>query len=134
MFNKFFGKMFDRPLKKTYQAIVKNTPGFENIGNIEFTRGFEKLRGRAKDAFGGVTSLVAATIIGKRVIVPFIATPLAGVVEKMMAKHDAKKKGLNFEGNKPNEIQNVNATNSDANKPSEQKKVSDTNLLNKYKK
>ncbi len=89
MFDKMFGKAFDRPIKKTYQAIIKNNPKFDKTGKIEFTQDFEKFRNNVKDAFGGITSLAAATIVGKRMIVPFIATPLAGVVEKKMnAKSD----------------------------------------------
>lgn len=93
MFDKFFGKMFDRPIKKTYQAIVKNQPGYTDINSIKFTQEFEKIRNNVKDAFGGLTSLAAATIVGKRMLVPFIATPLAGKVEKKMNEREAKQKG-----------------------------------------
>lgn len=92
MFDKFFGRIFDRPIKKAYYAHVKGNPNHTQIESIKFSKEFEKIRGNVKDAFGGVTSLVAASIIGKRVLVPFIATPLAGVVEKkMQARLDAKK-------------------------------------------
>ncbi len=94
MFDKFFGKMFDRPLKKTYQALVKNKPGYADVNSIKFTQDFEKIRNNVKDAFGGLTSLAAATIVGKRMLVPFIATPLAGKVEKKMDEREARKKGL----------------------------------------
>ncbi|MBQ8459271.1 hypothetical protein IJ541_04115 [bacterium] len=93
MFDKLFGKMFDRPIKKTYQAIVKNNPDYANINSIEFTKNFEKIRNNVKDAFGGLTSLAAATIVGKRMLVPFIATPLAGKVEKKMNEREARKNG-----------------------------------------
>jgi hypothetical protein len=59
--------------------------------DIKFEKEFTKIRNNVKDAFGGVTSLVAASIVGKRILVPFIATPLAGTVEKKMkAKFDEK--------------------------------------------
>lgn len=93
MFDKFFSKMFDRPIKKTYQQLVKNKPGFEDMNGIKFTQEFAKIRDNVKDAFGGLTSLAAATIVGKRMLVPFIATPLAGKVEKKMNERDAKKNG-----------------------------------------
>lgn len=91
MFDKFFGKMFDRPIKKAYQALAKNEPRFAGMEDIKFEKEFTKIRNNVKDAFGGVTSLVAASIVGKRILVPFIATPLAGTVEKKMkAKFDEK--------------------------------------------
>lgn len=93
MFDKFFGKMFDRPIKKTYQAIVKNKPGYTDINSIKFSQDFAKIRNNVKDAFGGLTSLAAATIVGKRMLVPFIATPLASKVEKKMNEREAKKNG-----------------------------------------
>ena len=93
MFDKFFGKMFDRPIKKTYQSIVKNQPGYADMNSIKFTQEFEKIRNNVKDAFGGLTSLAAATIVGKRLLVPFIATPLAGKVEKKMAEREARQNG-----------------------------------------
>jgi len=93
MFDKFFGKLFDRPIKKAYQAIIKNQPGAPEVGDIKFTREFKKIRENVKDAFGGLTSLIAASIVGKRVLVPFIATPLADKVEKKMNERAAKKSG-----------------------------------------
>ena len=42
MFDKFFGKMFDRPIKKLYQSIVKNQPGYADMNSIKFTQEFEK--------------------------------------------------------------------------------------------
>lgn len=93
MFDKFFGKMFDRPIKKTYQQLIKHKPGYENINGVKFTQEFEKIRENVKDAFGGLTSLAAATIVGKRMLVPFIATPLAGKVEKKMNEKEKKHNG-----------------------------------------
>ena len=85
--------MFDRPIKKTYQSIVKNQPGYADMNSIKFTQEFEKIRNNVKDAFGGLTSLAAATIVGKRMLLPFIATPLAGKVEKKMAEREARQNG-----------------------------------------
>lgn len=93
MFDSIFGRMFDRPLKKAYQSLVKNQPGFESINDIKFSKEFAKIRGNVKDAFGGLTSLIAASIVGKRVLVPFIATPLADKVEQKMNERMAKKNG-----------------------------------------
>lgn len=94
IFNKCLGKHFERPLKKAYYGLVKNKPGMADIGGKEFTQSFERIRGNVKDAFGGVISLVAASIVGKRILVPLIATPLAGRVEKKMNEMENKKKGI----------------------------------------
>lgn len=93
MFNKFFGRMFDRPIEKTYRYITKNTNIYQDVSDIKFKKEFTKIRNNVKDAFGGLTSLAAATIVGKRMLVPFIATPLAGKVEKKMNEREAKKNG-----------------------------------------
>src|SRR5574344_1892140 len=130
MFDKFFGKMFDRPIKKTYQQLIKNKPGYEDMNGIKFTQEFEKIRENVKDAFGGITSLAAATIVGKRMIVPFIATPLAGKVEKKMDKKNSK----NTESTPDNK---PTGTQQPAMKGSESQtnnNTTGTNLLEKYKK
>lgn len=93
MFDKFFGKLFDRPIRKTYHSLVKNQPGFSDIHGDKFNKEFAKIRDNVKDAFGGLTSLAAATIVGKRMLVPFIATPLAGKVEKKMNEREARMNG-----------------------------------------
>lgn len=99
MFDKFFGKIFDRPIKKAYRSLAKNQPSLAGIEDIKFDKEFAKIRNNVKDAFGGVTSLVAASIIGKRVLVPFIATPLAGMVEKKMKAKFDEKNGIKPENN-----------------------------------
>ena len=50
----------------------------------------QKVRKEALDVFKFVADIAAATIIGKRVIVPFIATPLANVVKGKMEEHKHK--------------------------------------------
>lgn len=146
MFDKFFGRLFDRPIKKTYQAIVKNQPGFEDMNSIKFTQEFEKIRSNVKDAFGGLTSLAAATIVGKRMLVPFIATPLAGKVEKKMNEREAKQKGTtqpvaaqdnksnpSMKGAAANNTKPVMVNNNIKPQPAAQN-TENSNLLAKYKK
>ena len=41
-----------------------------------------------KNAFGYLISLAAATLIAKRIIVPFIATPLADKTKAWMSRND----------------------------------------------
>lgn len=146
MFDKFFGRLFDRPIKKTYQALVKNQPGFEDINSIKFTQEFEKIRNNVKDAFGGLTSLAAATIVGKRMLVPFIATPLAGKVEKKMNERETKQKGLTPQNNNDTKDKsnptmkgasnnkNEQTVNNNAPKINIVSTQDNTNLLAKYKK
>lgn len=143
LFDKTGGKMFNRSIKKTYQQLVKNKPGYEDINGMKFTQEFEKIRDNVKDAFIGIASLASATIVGKRMLVPFIATPLAGKVEKKMNERAEKKnpqvqtqnsesksnptmKGTNSVQKTPelNPAQTINIT---------QAQQGTTNLLEKYK-
>ena len=133
MFDKFFGKMFDRPIQKGYRALTKNNPIYRDVDDIKFTEEFMKIRNNVKDAFGGLTSLAAATIVGKRMLVPFVATPLAGKVEKKMNEREAKKNGTEIPAgdNKSNpSMQGVTpeTTNSVANFD-----TGSTNLLDKFR-
>lgn len=129
--------MFNRPVKKLYQSIIKTKPGHEHLDDIKYSQDFNDFRGKVKDAFGGFTSLIAATIVGKRMLVPFIATPLAGKVEKKMAQMSDPKTT-----NKPEEAKTENNS-TPAMKGSlpqevpaveEVKENTNTNLLDKYKK
>ncbi len=87
MFNKLFSKHFDRNALKMIQAVLKNTEKYNKVPAREVAETFTKFKGSVCDAFGSLTSLIAATTIGKRVIVPFIATPLAGKVEERMNRN-----------------------------------------------
>lgn len=88
MFDKMFGKFFDRPVTKSYQTILKNKDKLSGMTGKQFHTSFEKYRKSVKDSFGYLSSLVAATILGKRVIVPFIATPLADKTKAWMCRND----------------------------------------------
>lgn len=89
MFNALFGKVFNsRSAQKGYQALVKNIDSCKGMTGPQFHEAFGKTRKVAEDAFSYVTSLAAATIVGKRVIVPFIATPLADKTKAWMSKND----------------------------------------------
>lgn len=137
MFDKAFGKMFNRPVKKLYQSIIKTKPGHEHLDDIKYSQDFNDFRGKVKDAFGGFTSLIAATIVGKRMLVPFIATPLAGKVEKKMAQMSDPKNT-----NKPEEAKTENnsipamkgSLPQEVPAVEEVKENTNTNLLDKYKK
>ena len=140
MFDKAFGKMFDRPLRKMYQAYARSTEGFSDITGAKFNKDFNSIRNSVKDAFGGLTSLAAATIVGKRMLVPFIATPLAGEVEKKMAEKEAMQNGQKPAAKEDKSNPTMLGTQkSQATTPAVQGQTlnvsdGDTNLLAKYRK
>ena len=88
MFNKLFGKNFDRAALKTYKKILNKREKFSNVDGKEFHKAMDNIKDSVNEAFSSLTSLVAATIIGKRVIVPFIATPLADKTKAWMCRND----------------------------------------------
>ena len=88
LFGKFFDKYFDRPARKGYQALLGCQEKFSKLTGKEFNTTFESFKKSTKGTFGAITSLVAAVVIAKRVIVPFIATPLADKAKKWMSRND----------------------------------------------
>ena len=67
----------------------------------------------AKGGFGVIAVLIVTQIIAKRMIVPFLSTPLAGVFKNQLDKMEAKKKGKSPENDtaqNTNAVQNINAT------------------------
>ncbi len=92
MFNKLFGKRFERSASKGLQAILSKQEKLKGMTGEEFHKGLEKYKGSITSAFGCLTSLVAATIFGKRVVVPFIATPLADKTKAWMSRNDKPEK------------------------------------------
>jgi hypothetical protein len=88
LFDKIFGKKFDGVAKKACEAAIKKTPKFSGITAKEFETTYGKFKGEIKGFFGIFTSLVAATILAKRVLVPFIATPLADKAKELMCKDE----------------------------------------------
>jgi hypothetical protein len=138
LFNKTAGKIFERPLRKTYHAMVKNKPEFADISGPKFRESFAKVHNSVKDAFIGIMSLASAAIVGKRMLVPFIATPLAGKVEQKMNERHAKKKGIQAEtkaDDKSNpSMQGAMKTPAATEQPAQaQFDTGSTNLLAKYK-
>ena len=99
-----------------------------NIG-----KGNEQVRKNALDLFKFIAELSAATIIGKRVLVPFIATPLADKVKQKMDKHSSPDKENN--NVKPQEPAEKTAQETPDKADGKQHDItsSSTNLLSKYK-
>ena len=88
MFKSVYGKYFSRSVTKGYQAILKGQEKYKGMTGQEFHAGMDVIHKKAIAAFSNITSLVAATIIGKRIIVPFIATPLADKTKAWMSRND----------------------------------------------
>src|SRR5574344_1435549 len=90
MFNSMFGKYFDKAVSKGCKEMMLLKGKIKAQDTASFEKSFEGLKGGVKGAFSFLTSMVAATILAKRVLVPFIATPLATKAEALM---DKNKKG-----------------------------------------
>lgn len=97
---KYSGPIFKKLFKKSFNPISKaNTISRMRMQDaingtagkkIRYDKDYEKVKKDGLDLFKFVADIAAATIIGKRVVVPLIATPLAKKVEKKM---DLKKNG-----------------------------------------
>ncbi len=126
MFDALFGKIFNsRSAQKGYKAILNNLDLCKGMTGPQFHEAFGKTKKIAQDAFSYVTSLAAATILGKRMIVPFIATPLADKTKAWMSKND-----------KPAQIHPDTKNNYNENPPMKGKNTNNsdtTNLLKRYK-
>ena len=97
---KYSGPIFEKLFKKSFNAenksnIISRIRMLANKANesvpkkLKVEREYEKVKKDSLDLFKFVADIAAATIIGKRVIVPLIATPLAKKVEKKMEKSQA---------------------------------------------
>ena len=95
IFNKIFKKSFN-PKSNTVSrmrmwAAKKGEPVLRKLGLEKVFD--EKVQKSALDVFKFVLDTAAATIVGKRVIVPLIATPFASKVEKWLDKREKMKNG-----------------------------------------
>lgn len=95
LFNKMFSKSFDAVAKSNMlgrlrmnrtKAIFTN-PDLPIIRTLDSSKEYDKVKKIGSGLFEFVANTAAATIIGKRVIVPLIATPAASKVEKWLNKH-----------------------------------------------
>lgn len=82
LFNKLFGKYFGRNCAKGMRKVLSKSEKFKDLSSPEYYGAFEKYKSAVSGAFNQITSLIAASIIAKRVIVPFIATPVAGKLQE----------------------------------------------------
>lgn len=141
---KYSGPIFEKLFNKSFNAASKSDTisrirmklaksGEEVAKKLKLSKEYDAVKKSALDVFKFVLDISAATIIGKRVIVPLIATPLAKNVQGKMEEYSARKNGQApaFEGDKPEERKDgLQAPRLDVvSAPDE-----DTNLLNRYKK
>lgn len=95
---KYSGPMFKALFKKSFNPQTRaniiskiRMEQMEKNGKTSakqvFNRAFDKVEDEGAGLFKFVLDIAAATILGKRVIVPLVATPLAKKVEKKMEKH-----------------------------------------------
>ncbi len=84
LFSKTLGKYFNRSAAKGYQNVLSKTDKFKGIGGDEFHPAFDKYKGTVLSAFSQITGLAVSTIVAKRMVVPFLSTPLADKAKKWM--------------------------------------------------
>ncbi len=84
IFDKLFKKSFNPKALENLAAKLRNED--HSIRKLVFNKEAEKVRKESLDLFKFVVDIAAATIIGKRIIVPFVATPVANVVKDKMDK------------------------------------------------
>lgn len=90
LFAKSLGKYFDRSAAKGYQAVLAKTEKFKGITGEDFHPAFDKYKGTVVSAFTQITGLALSTIVAKRMVVPFLSTPLADSAKKWMMKDEQK--------------------------------------------
>ena len=132
----YSGKIFKNVFGKSFNELAKNQTiarlqmnaakagkGFATYMKLE--KVFDKVEKNGKDLFKFLFDIAAATIVGKRVIVPLIATPFAKKVENWMGKKDDKSSETAKEVNTAAPVMTGNETRNQASGP--------TNLIEKYK-
>ena len=84
MFEKLFSKSFSTKAKRdmlTWLRMDAKKQGKALPKKNLVEKNFEKAKKEGLDLFKFIFDVGVATIIGKRIITPFVATPLAGVVQ-----------------------------------------------------
>ncbi len=128
LFGWAFNSSFSKNAKKTIATqwrMLQKKAGKVPDRKHDIYKKIDKYEKDAFNIFSFVSELAAATIVGKRMIVPLIATPLASKLKAKWDIADAKKGGA-----KPTEEQIETQQ-----KPIEKnEELDDTNLLERYKK
>lgn len=99
---KFSGPIFEKLFKKSFNPnatrdlvskirMEQFKSGENAMRKIEIMKEHYKVKENALGLFKFIADIAAATIVGKRIIVPFIATPLAKVVQGKMESRQKNK-------------------------------------------
>ncbi|MBO6087173.1 hypothetical protein J6P92_02370 [bacterium] len=133
LFDTLFGKKFTRTATKATQAKLKKLDGeFAKMTGEEFYKGHDQYKNGVSKAFGYLITLAASSIFAKRVVVPFIATPLADKTKAWMCRND-KPEDVNADTKNTYNANKIDADNKPEFKGStqEQKEIKSTtsNLL-----
>ena len=128
IFKKMFAKSFNdvaknQTIARLQMNAAKTGKGFAKYLKLE--KVFDKVEKSGLDLFKFVADIAAATIVGKRIIVPLIATPFAKKVENWMGKKEAKSSETAEEVSAAAPAMTGNETKTQAEGP--------TNLIEKYK-
>lgn len=93
LFGKFFDKIFETKSVNKLITQIRNAlkHDVKTIDKAKVAQEIDKFKKVSQDMFKFVTSLVASTIIAKRVVVPFLATPLAGWAQEKFIDKKMKK-------------------------------------------
>lgn len=94
IFNKIFKNTFnDKNIKNGIERIrmIQGKLGVPVSRKLNLEKDYKTVRKNALDVFKFVADIAAATIVGKRIIVPLIATPLANKTQKLMDKKSGGK-------------------------------------------
>ena len=140
LFNKLFQKSFDKggQIFKSIATQIRKQQreaGETVSRKLSLRKEYDKIRKDCLDTFKFITELAAATILAKRVIVPFIATPLAQKVKnKMDAKFDSKNAENKVEKDDDDKHEDDNKIEEHKEEIKSQDVPHNSNLLSKYKK
>ena len=110
MFNKLFNKSFNPKVKRdmlTWLRMEAKKTNLQEPKKNVVEKVFEEKKKEALDLFKFIFDVGIATIIGKRIITPFIATPLAGVVQKKFFPLDKDKQNVDLEEQFEDKVEDI---------------------------
>ena len=93
LFEKLFQKSFNPEMAKNIASRIrmKQVQKGESVSRkLQIEKNYKQVKSDNADVFKFIADIAAATIIGKRVIVPLIATPLAAKVKDKMEDYEHK--------------------------------------------
>ena len=134
------GKTFDKT-GQAFKLLAGKVRVFQKLDHLKKPTDVKELRGHHSElqkfcleSIGNITNLVAATILAKRIVVPFIATPLANELKTWADKREKMKNGEIPAESK--DTIDVSMKGNNKSEETEQPEIEETatNLLDIYKK